>query len=608
MTKSKKIENPAYSESQESKPLMRELYQLGEEIQKKFLTSKSASLLPQPDLFFNSFDITKSFFETSTRYIQKPEVFIQETQKLMQDAFKLWDEALEAIEGRKEELDPIVSPDRSDKRFKDPLWEKNPTFDFIKQSYLLYSQWVDRLVESTPDIEKNTRRKMKFYSRQFVDALSPTNFPLANPTVLMKALDTKGENLMKGYQRLIEDMQQGNAFLNIENTDRKAFKLGLDIAITPGKVIFQNKLMQLIQYEPKTKKVYASPVLIVPAWINKYYILDLRSGNSLVEWLVEQGHTVFIVAWVNPGHEHKDITYEDYLTQGALTALDIVQKHTGEQQIHLMGYCLGGILLTVLLGYLQEEARKSIKSLTLLASPLDFSEAGELLLFTDPYLYGLLCKRMEETGMLDGAVMGATFNMMRSNDLIWSAFINNYLLANDPPQFDMLYWNADVTNMPAKMFKTYIEEFFQKNNLIKRGEMKILGKPIDISKAEVPMFLLAAHDDHISPWKSMYAAIQYLKGPVQFVLSGSGHVAGVVNPPAKNKYGYWVNMSLPSEPTKWLEAADHKPGSWWLAWQQWIESLNKGPKIDAKLRHPHEVIEAAPGSYVRVTAEEALQS
>lgn len=428
------------------------------------------------DFFTSYLNIGSTFQEASFKFMEHPEVFLKSAEKLMQDNLELWQYSLARIQSADQNIKPIIEPSQQDRRFRDPLWGEHPTFDYIKQSYLLLANWADSLAEMTPDLNEATKMKLRFYSRQLIDALSPSNFPFANPTVFKKVIETHGENLFKGYTRFLEDLNQGTGLANIENTDRYAFKIGQDLATTPGKVIFQNNVLQLIQYTPTMGKVFKTPLLIIPAWINKYYILDLRQDNSFVKWLLDQGHAVFMVSWVNPGRKQLNLTFEDYLKEGALKALQVVQEITGEKQINLVGYCLGGILSAVMLGYLQQEASQSLKTLSLLASPLDYSQAGDLLLFTDKQFYDLLCQKMEERGMLDGSVMGATFNMLRANDLIWSAFINNYLLANELPQFDMLFWNADVTNLPAKMFKTYIKEFFQNNNLLRPGAMKMLGQ------------------------------------------------------------------------------------------------------------------------------------
>lgn len=594
---------------EEMKKLVEKMTKFGEEIQNAFLNMPAQKSPLQYDFFINMLNAGQTFMDASLRFAEHPEAFMKATDKLMKDNFKLWQYAMARYKEQMEKVSPVIQPTSQDRRFNDPLWQQHPGFDYLKQAYLLFANWIETLAEAVPDADRNERMKIKFYAHQLVDALSPSNFPFANPVVLKKAVETHGESLITGFQKFIDDMVGGGSFANIENTDRYAFKIGKDIAITPGKVIFQNELMQLIQYTPTTEKVNKTPLLIIPAWINKFYILDLRQDNSLVKWLVDQGHTVFMVSWVNPGKHHLDVTFDDYLSKGALTAVKVVQEITAEQKINVIGYCLGGILSTIMLGYLQSEAAENLNSLTLMASPLDFSQAGELLLFTDKNLYHLLCRRMDEKGMLDGAVMGATFNMLRANDLIWSAFINNYLLANEQPQFDMLFWNADVTNLPAKMFQTYIKELFQENNLLQPGRMKFLGRSVDISKAKIPMFLLGTQEDHIAPWLSIYKAIKHFKGPATFVLSRSGHVAGVVNPPAKNKYGYWTNDTLSDDPNVWYDTATYHTGSWWIAWQQWIETKVHG-KIDAAARQPgttdYHVIEDAPGSYVLIRAEEAL--
>ncbi len=591
--------------SQQLDQISQDILRLSAEIQ-KYLTHASQS----SDVFHaatpNVQGISKAFLEAFQEFLRNPQKVNEATEQLMKDYFQLWQSSLmpQGIEKQ------VVSPSPSDRRFKDPLWSQNPASAFLMQSYLLYARWVEAVADDLEGLDDETRRKIKFYSRQFVDAVAPSNFAWANPAVLQKTAETHGDNLIKGMTRFLEDLQKGNSLVNITNTDRSAFEIGKDIAVTPGKVVFQNEMMQLIQYMPATKKVKKTPLLVVPAWINKFYILDLQPRNSFVQWLVNQGHTVFIVSWVNPGIKHKDTLFDDYLKKGSLEAIRVIQEITGEKLVNLIGFCLGGISLSALIGYLQKDAKKMIKSLTLMAAPLDFSQAGELTIFTDEDYMRQVSARMGDLGLLDGAAMAATFNMLRANDLIWSAFINNYLLANEQPQFDMLYWNADATNLPEKMFKYYIQEMCVKNALLKKDELHMLGQAIDISKADIPVFMFGAHDDHIAPWKSMYSAVSKLHGPVKFVLGGSGHVAGVVNHPDQNKYGHWEHDAYPADANEWLKNANYSNDSWWLTWRKWVKQF-AAEEIDAKERAPgqgaYKAIEDAPGSYVKITAEEALK-
>lgn len=576
----------------------RELFKLNEQIQKTLTSQNLAKNMPVNSMT----NIYNAFWEGFKELSENPKKLSEASNQFMADTIKLWQELLTTGQ---------MSFPTNDKRFKDPLWAQTPASAFIMQSYLLYAKWVESIADDMEGLNEDAKRKIKFYSRQFVDAISPSNFAWANPIVMKKTLETHGENLITGMTRFLEDLQNGTSLVNIKNTDRGAFEIGKDLAATPGKVIFQNEMMQLIQYTPTTNKVYKTPVLVVPAWINKFYILDLQPKNSFVRWLVEQGHTVFIISWVNPGRAHVDVNFDAYLMKGSLEAIRVIQEIAGEKSVNLIGFCLGGISLSVLMGYLQKEAKKTVNSLTLMAAPLDFSQAGELTIFLDEDYMSLISSKLKDIGLLDGAAMGATFNMLRANDLIWSAFINNYLLANDQPQFDMLYWNADTTNLPSKMFNYYIQEICLKNGLMNPDSVQLLDKKINISKAQVPMFLFGAHDDHIAPWKSMYAALSKLHGPVKFVLGGSGHVAGVINHPDQNKYGHWENNSYVEDPNEWLNQATYSNDSWWLAWKTWIETF-ADEQIDSKLRAPgkgpYKALENAPGSYVKVTSEQALQS
>jgi polyhydroxyalkanoate synthase len=592
-------ENQSACDPENVEQLTKDMLLLSAQIQQYLMSlSKPLDQIKPPSSLAG---ISKALLAGSQEFLRHPEKINQATEEWMKDYTQLWQSAFDTSQSSEHVIDPTPG----DKRFKDPLWEENPSSALMMRAYLLYARWVEQVADDFEGLDEDSRRKIKFYSRQFVDAIAPSNFAWANPSVLKKTMDTHGDNLLKGMKRFLADLQEGKSLINIQNTDRGAFAIGKDLAATSGKVIFQNELMQLIQYTPSTKKVKKTPLLVVPAWLNKYYILDLQQQNSFVKWLVDQGHTVFIVSWVNPGRSMKDTPFDDYLKKGSLEAIRVIQEITGEKQVNLVGFCLGGISLSVLIGYLQKDAKKMIKSLTLMAAPLDFSQAGELTIFMDKDYMGQISSKMNELGLLDGSAMAATFNMLRANDLIWSAFINNYLLANEQPQFDMLYWNADTTNLPGSMFRFYIDEISVKNALMKPNQIKILGKDVDISQADIPIFLFAAHDDHIAPWKSMFAAIPKLHGPVKFILGGSGHVAGVINHPDKKKYGHWENDDYSQDANDWLKHAIYSPDSWWTAWREWAKAYG-GEEIDAKDRAIGKFIEDAPGSYVKVTSEEAL--
>ena len=497
---------------------------------------------------------------------------------------------------------PYVSESPRDRRFKDAAWQESAVFDYIKQGYLINARWLETAVAQVKGLNRHEAHKLNFFTRQFIDAMSPSNFAFTNPEVMRATIESSGENLVRGMTKLREDIEAGEGKLRIRMTDENAFHFGKDIACTPGKVVFQNDLMQLIQYTPTTKTVYDVPLLITPAWINKYYILDLKSENSLVRWLVSKGHTVFIISWVNPDEQLGRKRFDDYLLEGPIAALDVVEAITGNRRTSLVGYCLGGTLTAITLAYLRskgEEAR--IASATYLTTLVDFTEAGDLSVFIDDTQLESLEERMSEQGYLDAIDMATTFNMLRSNDLIWSFVVNNYLLGKDPFPFDLLYWNSDSTRMPATMHAFYLRTMYQQNLLVKPNGIELAGTPINITKITTPTYILATREDHIAPWVSAYAATQIYDTDTVFTLADSGHVAGVINPPAKKKYGYWENPELPPRPTEWFEGATRHEGSWWGHWAEWLASRASrkvpAPRLGNKRYKP---IEAAPGSYAKV--------
>ncbi|MEQ8192882.1 MAG: class I poly(R)-hydroxyalkanoic acid synthase, partial [Rhodospirillales bacterium] len=430
----------------------------------------------------------------------------------------------------------VVEPEKGDKRFTHPDWEENAVFDFLKQSYLLSSKWMLETVRQVDGLDEQAARKVDFYTRQFIDALSPTNFVMSNPEVLRATLESHGENLLKGLENLLTDLERSKGQqLRITMTDPNAFKVGQDLAVTPGKVIYRNDLMEVIQYAPATEEVYQTPLLIVPPWINKFYILDLRPKNSFIKWATEQGFTVFAISWVNPDSSLGQKTFEDYLSEGPLAALEVIQSITGSESINGVGYCLGGTLLAIAMAYLESKGSPIIESGTFLTTMIDFQEAGELGVFIDEAQLTALEQQMSEQGYLDGASMANTFNLLRANDLIWSFVINNYLLGKEPFPFDLLYWNSDSTRMPGAMHSFYLRNMYQKNLLTRPGGISMLGTPIDLSGITCPAFFLSTREDHIAPWKSTFSGAKILSGETQFVLAASGHIAGVVNPPEKGK-------------------------------------------------------------------------
>jgi len=576
--------------------VMTRIAEQSQQLVSNFLTRQSAPSAETPD----PLNIGQAFFDMTARMMANPAKLVQAQLSLWSDYMSLWQSTTRKMLG--ESVEPVVKPAAEDRRFKDSLWDENYVFDFIKQSYLLSARWMQSTVRDVEGLDDKTAKKVDFYTRQFVDAMAPSNFAVTNPEVLKRTIESGGENLLKGLSNLLEDLDRGKGKLAIKMTDMEAFKVGENIAVTPGKVVFQNDLMQLLQYEPTTNSVARRPLLIIPPWINKFYILDLREKNSFIKWAVGQGHTVFVISWVNPGEELASKTFDDYMVEGPLAALDAIEKATGERDVNVIGYCLGGTLLASTLAWMQARKDDRVKSATFFTTMVDFEEAGELSVFIDEEQLASLEEKMSEKGYLEGRDMAMTFNMLRANDLIWSFVVNNYLLGKDPFPFDLLYWNSDSTRMPAAMHSFYLRQMYQENRLVS-GDIKLLGTKIDLTKIKVPVYILSTREDHIAPWRSTYAATQLYKGSREFVLSASGHIAGVVNPPAAQKYSYWTNDKLPPTPEEWLSTATQHQGSWWPNWQKWMTQFTDG---EVPARRPGDgklkVIEPAPGSYVKVKA------
>ena len=544
-------------------------------------------------------NIASAFMEMTARLIASPGHLVEAQLGFWRDYMSLWQNTTRRIMGM--ESEPVIDAASTDRRFKDDAWKENEVFDFIKQSYLLSARYVQDVVKQVDGLDAKTAQKVDFYSRQFVDAMSPSNFLLTNPEVLRKTAETGGENLLKGLNNLLSDLERGKGKLRIKMTDTEAFRLGENIGVSPGKVVYQNDLMQLIQYTPSTEMVLKRPLLIAPPWINKFYILDLRPRNSFVRWAVSQGHTVFIISWVNPDAKLAEKNFEDYMQEGYLAALDAIERATGEREVNAIGYCLGGTLLSSTLAYMAAKKDDRIKSATFFVTLTDFEDAGELGVFIDEEQLKALEEKMNKRGYLEGSEMATTFNMLRANDLIWSFVVNNYLLGNDPFPFDLLYWNADSTRMPAKMHSFYLRKMYQENLLSKPGGITLSGVPIDLRKIKTPAYFLSTREDHIAPWKSTYRGTQLLSGPKRFVLAASGHIAGVVNPPDSGKYSHWINKDLPGDAEEWFKSATEMAGSWWPDWHRWVTALGK-EQVPARIpgKGKLKAIEDAPGSYVKV--------
>ena len=575
----------------------------------EFLERQASNGGPQT---MDPLNIGAAFMEMTAKMMANPAKLVQAQMNLWQDYMRLWQTTTQRMLGA-EQSDPLISPERGDRRFKDEAWDENALFDFIKQSYLLSARWIQARVEEVEGLDDKTAQKVDFYTRQFVDAMAPSNFLMTNPEVLRATLESGGENLVSGLENMLDDLERGKGKLAIKMTDYEAFSVGDNIAVTPGKVVFQNDLMQLIQYEPTTEKVYKRPLLIIPPWINKYYILDLREKNSFIKWCVDQGFTVFVISWVNPDGELAHKSFEDYMMEGPFAAIDAIDKTIGEKTVNVIGYCLGGTLLASALAYLSGKPRNRkgpaasrIASATFFTAMTDFEEAGELSVFIDEEQLRGLEEEMSEKGYLDGAAMAQTFNMLRANDLIWSFVVNNYLLGKDPFPFDLLYWNSDSTRMPATMHSFYLRKMYQENLLIEPGGISLNGVAIDLGKIKTPVFMLSTREDHIAPWKSTYALTQEVAGPVEFCLAASGHIAGVVNPPASGKYSHWTSDKIPTSAEEWIEQAEEHEGSWWPHWRDWLAQYS-GAMVPA--RKPEDgklpVIEDAPGAYVKVKASDS---
>nr|WP_277346085.1 class I poly(R)-hydroxyalkanoic acid synthase [Sneathiella chinensis] len=531
--------------------------------------------------------------------------------KLMNAQASLWSSYMElwknaALAASGQGAKPVIEPEKGDKRFKSEEWNRNQIFDYIKQSYLLTSRWINDTVADVEGLDATTRKKIDFYTKQYTDALSPTNFFWSNPDVLKQTYETKGENLVHGLKNLLDDLQEGKGVLNPKMVPEGKFVVGENIAVSKGKVVYQNDLMQLIQYSPTTDKVYKKPLLITPPWINKFYILDLKQENSFIRWCVDQGYTVFVISWINPDEQHLDKTFESYMSEGILAALDAIEATIGEKEVTAIGYCIGGTLMASTLAYLAAVGEKRITACTFFAAQLDFEHAGDLLLFTDEEQIQMIERKMAEAGFLEGRNMAMTFNMLRSNDLIWSFVINNYLMGKEPIPFDLLFWNSDTTNMPPKMHSFYLRNMYKQNLLSKPGGLTLGGQPIDLSKVTIPIFVQASKEDHIAPFESVFRATKLMSGPAEFMLAGSGHIAGVINHPDAKKYQHWVNKTGKTYETAeaWLKDAEELPGSWWPDWHKWL-SKKSGAKVAARdpAKGKLKPIEDAPGSYVKTKAK-----
>jgi polyhydroxyalkanoate synthase len=546
-------------------------------------------------------ELVKTLSSVAEYWLSDPDRANDIQTKIGKAYLDLWGSSVRRLAG--EEAASVISPSPRDKRFADPEWKSNQFYDFLLQLYLLTTQWANDLVRDAEGLDPHTRKKAAFYVQQITNAIAPSNFVLTNPEVLRETLTSNGDNLVRGMKMLAEDIEAGHGTLRIRQSDPSNLQVGVNMATTPGKVIYQNDLMQLIQYSPTTESVLRTPLLIVPPWINKFYILDLKPEKSFIKWCVDQGLTVFVISWVNPDKSLGAKTWEDYMKEGPLAAMDAIERVTGEMKVHTMGYCVGGTLLATTLAWLAEKRRVRVTSATFLAAQVDFTHAGDLLVFVDEDQISAIERDMKASGVLEGAKMAMAFNMLRSNDLIWSYVVSNYLKGKTPSSFDLLHWNSDATRMPAANHSYYLRNCYLENRL-SSGSMVLDNTLLDLSKVKVPVYNLATREDHIAPADSVLYGSQFFGGPVKYVLSGSGHIAGVVNPPASGKYQYWTNDNIKDTTlADWIKNAEEHKGSWWPDWRQWLETID--PEQVAA-REPGTAalppIEDAPGSYVRVRA------
>ena len=578
-------------------------------------------------------NITGAFMDLLRGIIADPAAIMEAQFQLWRDYMGLWERTARRMLGG--DAAPVVEPARGDKRFRDKDWQENQIFDFIKQSYLLTANWMQNTVAQVNGLDERQRKRISFYTKQFADAIAPTNFVLTNPEVLRTTLQSNGENLVNGLENLLQDIERGGGDVAIRQT-QDVFKVGENIATAPGKVVFRNELIELLQYEPTTEQVYEIPLLIFPPWINKFYILDLRPENSFIRWAVSRGYTVFVASWVNPDKRLAKRTFEDYMREGIFAGLDAVQAATGVEKINCIGYCIGGTLLSATLAYMAAKGDARVNSATFFAAQADFSEAGDLQIFIDEEQLDALKQQMAQSGgVLEGGKMATTFNMLRANDLIWGFVVNNYLLGKEPAPFDLLYWNSDTTRMPEACHLYYLREFY-KNNALSKGDLTFGDVRLDLSKVKIPIYLQSAREDHIAPFRSVYKSTKLFGGPIRFIIAGSGHIAGVINPPAANKYQYWTNdaygavvngnatangktkksaktngsthltmrQAYPATVEEWWEGAAEHPGSWWPDWDAWLSTLS-GKKVLA--RHPGDrklkLLGPAPGEYVQIKAQ-----
>ncbi|MET3667513.1 class I poly(R)-hydroxyalkanoic acid synthase [Caulobacter sp. 1776] len=557
---------------------------------------RPAALSPDP------FHVAPALNEVMTRLAAQPDRLMRAQADLFGQYVDLWQSTARRAAG--EEVAPVVAPAAGDKRFNDPDWASNPMFDLMKQSYLLSSNWLNGLIAEVEGVDPAAKRRVEFFTKMLTDAFSPSNFLISNPAALREVVQTQGQSLVRGMENFAADLERGGGQLAISQTDLAKFKVGENVATAPGKVVYQNDILQLLQFNPTTETVCEIPLLIFPPWINKFYILDLRPENSMIRWLTSQGFTVFVASWVNPDQKLAAKTFEDYMLEGVYDATQQVMTQCGVDRVNTVGYCIGGTLLSVALAHMAARGDKRINSATFFAAQQDFAEAGDLLLFTNEEWLQSIEQQMDAAGgFLPSQSMADTFNALRGNDLIWSFFVSNYLMGKEPRPFDLLFWNADQTRMPKALHLFYLRNFY-KDNALTTGKLSLGGEHLDLSKVTTPIYVQSSKDDHIAPYRSVYRGAKAFGGPVTFTMAGSGHIAGVINHPDAKKYQHWTNEGLPGDVGEWIAGAQEHPGSWWPHWATWLKARS-GDQIPARdpSKGPLKPLEDAPGSFVMVKSQ-----
>lgn len=544
-------------------------------------------------------DMVKTFSKLSEYWLSDPQRALEAQTRLFSGYMTVWANSIQRLSAGGEDAEDAVKPELGDKRFQDPEWGRNAFFDFLKQAYLVTSRWAAELVEHADGLDEHTRHKASFYVKQVSNAISPSNFILTNPELFRETIASNGENLVRGMKMLAEDIVAGKGDLKLRQADYSSFEIGKNLATTPGKVVGRSDVAEILQYDPATETVLKRPLLICPPWINKFYILDLNPQKSFIRWAVEQGHTVFVISWINPDERHGTKSWEAYIREGLQYGLDTIERATGEKDVNAVGYCVGGTLLAAALALMAQEGDHRIKSATFFTTQVDFTYAGDLKVFVDEEQVAAVEKAMNEKGYLDGTKMATAFNMLRSGDLIWPYVVNNYMRGKDPLPFDLLYWNADSTRMGAANHSFYLRNCYLENRL-SQGMMELAGRVVSLKDITIPVYNLASKEDHIAPALSVFLGSKYFGGDVDYVMAGSGHIAGVVNPPAAQKYHYWTGGKPAGDFDQWIAEAINHPGSWWPHWQRWVEAKDN-TRVPARKPGKHmKTLGDAPGTYVKV--------